>query len=417
MKKLIRSFAFAATAALAFAAASCTKVEQKTEAQKPAPAPEAKSEETPAKAKKSAGLELTAAMKIGWNLGNTLDAWADENNGLDSETCWGQPKTTPEMFKGLKAAGFNVVRIPITWHNHFIDANYTVDPAWMARCKEVVDMALDAGLYAIINVHHDTAPTEDFEAGRGYYPTEAAKEKSVAFLTRVWEQISAEFKGYDNRLVFELMNEPRLVGHEREWWYDSNHPDCAKAQGVVIGFEDEIIKTIRASGGNNADRFLMVPGYVAQPWAAMADSFRLPTDSAKDRLIISVHMYDPWVFCGDNPGESKFTQEARDGLKGTFEALNKNFISKGIPVIIGECGATNKDNLPEREAWYSYYFENSKKNGITAILWDNGSTEIPEDGNVSEHFGFYNRTERTFFYPTLLKAAMDAVAAGEKAAQ
>lgn len=405
MKKMIR-FALAAVAAFAFA--SCTSVE---------PSNSTTEAETSSQKIKSAGLELTAAMKIGWNLGNTLDAWTDENNGLDSETCWGQPKTTPEMFAGLKKAGFNVVRIPITWHNHFIDDNYTVDPNWMARCKEIVDMALNAGLYAIINVHHDTAPSAEFEAGRGYYPTESAKEKSVAFLTRVWEQICAEFKDYDNHLVFELMNEPRLVGHEREWWYDTNEPDCATAQGVIIGFEEEIIKTIRASGEKNADRFLMVPGYVAQPWAAMADSFYLPADSTKDRLILSVHMYDPWTFAGENPGISEFTQEARDNLKGTFEALHNNFIAKGVPVIIGECGATNKNNLAEREAWYSYYFETSKKNGITAILWDNGSTEVPEDGNVSEHFGFYNRTEQTFFFPTLLKNAMDAVAAGEKAAQ
>ena len=230
-----------------------------------------------------------------------------------------------------------------------------------------------------------------------------------------WEQVAATFNNeYDEHLIFELLNEPRLVGHEREWWYDAGHPDCAKAQGIVIELEEACIKAIRASGGKNADRFLMIPGYVAQPWAAMADTFHLPADSAKNRAIISVHMYDPWPFAGENPGISEFTQEARDGLKGTFEALNGKFVKNGVPVVIGECGATNKNNLPEREAWYRYYFETSKKNGITAILWDNGSTEIPENGDVSEHFGFYDRTAHTFFFPTLLNAALDGIKAAGK---
>lgn len=396
MKRFVRS-AVAATlaAALAVAATSCAST--------PAPTPEAD------------GQRIVDEMKIGWNLGNTLDAWSDDNLGIESETCWGQPKTTADMFEGLKKAGFGAVRIPITWHNHIIDGNNTVDPAWLKRCKEVVDMAIKAKLYVIINVHHDTAPSEDFEMGRGYYPTEAAKERSVAFLTRVWEQVAATFNNeYDEHLIFELLNEPRLVGHEREWWYDAGHPDCAKAQGIVIELEEACIKAIRASGGKNADRFLMIPGYVAQPWAAMADTFHLPADSAKNRAIISVHMYDPWPFAGENPGISEFTQEARDGLKGTFEALNGKFVKNGVPVVIGECGATNKNNLPEREAWYRYYFETSKKNGITAILWDNGSTEIPENGDVSEHFGFYDRTAHTFFFPTLLNAALDGIKAAGK---
>lgn len=366
------------------------------------------------KAKAVTGNELVADMKIGWNLGNTLDAWtAGKSNGLHSETCWGQPLTTAEMFKGLKKAGFNTVRIPITWHNHLIDGNYTIDPAWLTRCKEIVDWARDAGLYVIINVHHDTASSAGLQHGQGYYPAAQAKEESLAFLTRVWEQIAATFNnGYDEHLLFELLNEPRLVGHSREWWFDESDADCLAAQTLIREYEEACIAAIRASGGENARRYLLVPAYVAQPGAALSSTFRLPADSAEKRLIISVHMYDPWSFAGENPGERTFTQEARDGMRGTFEKLNEKFVQQGIPVIIGECGATNKDNLPEREAWFRYYFEQSKKNGITAILWDNGSVDIGPNGNVSEHYGFYDRTQQTFYFPTLLKAAMDGISAG-----
>ena len=125
-------------------------------------------------------------------------------------------------------------------------------------------------------------------------------------------------------------------------------------------------------------------------------------------------MYDPWSFAGENPGEIEFTDEARAGQKNTFEALNSHFVQNGVPVVIGECGATNKNNLEAREQWYRYYFETAKANGLTAFIWDNGSVEVGENGDVSEHYGFYNRTEQTFYFPTLLKAALDGIDAATK---
>lgn len=404
MKRFMRTAAAALALAAAFALVSCAS-EPKTE----------KGKQIKKMTENITAQDVVDGMKIGWNLGNTLDAFADGEGGLESETCWGQPKTTREMFAGLKNAGFNAVRIPITWHNHFVDSDLTIDSAWLSRVKEIVDMAVDENLYVIINIHHDTAPSEDFEEGRGYYPSEAAKEKSLRFVSRVWEQIAATFNNeYDEHLVFELLNEPRLVSHEREWWYDANHADCVASQAVIIELEEAAVKAIRASGGNNAERFLMASAYVAQPWAAMADTFRLPADSAEGKLIISVHMYDPWSFAGENPGEIEFTDEARAGQKNTFEALNSHFVQNGVPVVIGECGATNKNNLEAREQWYRYYFETAKANGLTAFIWDNGSVEVGENGDVSEHYGFYNRTEQTFYFPTLLKAALDGIDAATK---
>ena len=313
----------------------------------------------------------------------------------------------------LAKSGIGSVRIPITWHNHLIDNNYTIDPAWMARTKEVVDMALNAGLYVIINVHHDTAPSANVKYGQGYYPVESAKTESLKFLNRVWEQIAAAYKNYDERVVFELLNEPRLVGHEREWWYDDAVADCGKANKIIVEYEQACLDKIRKSGGNNKDRFILVPAYVAQPWAAMKDTFALPKDKAKGRIMLSVHMYDPWSFAGDPAGEAEFTQAAKDGLLNAFGALYDNFVKKGVPVVITECGATNKNNLSAREAWFKFYFENAKKKGITAVLWDNGVYEVTKDGDFGEHFGFYNRTEQKWYFPTLLKAALEGVKAGE----
>ena len=361
-------------------------------------------------------VELVKDMKIGWNLGNTLDAFEDgvRNQGVSSETCWGQPRTTREMFTGLYRSGIRTVRIPITWHNHLVDGKYTIDPDWIARAKEIVGWALDAGLYVIINSHHDTAAIPNFGYGDGYYPLLDSRTESINFLTRVWEQAAEAFKDFDHHLIFELMNEPRLRGHEREWWYDADNVDCKNSLKVICDYEQRCLDVIRKSGGNNASRYVMVPGYVASPWGAMNDVFKLPNDSVADRLVVAVHAYDPWVFAGEHPGVKEFTEEARNGIANTFDQLGDRFVNKGIGVVVGECGATNKDNLAEREAWFRFYFQSAKKNGVTAIMWDNGSPDIGPDGNTSEHYGYYNRTEQTWYFPSLLKAALDGVAAGER---
>ncbi len=360
------------------------------------------------------GNALVSAMKIGWNLGNTLDAFDDGRDlGVNSETCWGQPLTTQDMFQNLAASGIKTVRIPVTWHNHITGDDYAIDEAWLARTKQLVDWALDAGLYVIINVHHDTAEQASPRYGQGYYPTEASKEESLAFLTGVWKQIAATFSSYDNRLLFELLNEPRLRGHEREWWYDENNADCVAAADIIREYEEACISTIRKSGGKNAGRFLLVPAYVASPDAALNSAFKMPADSARNKLILSVHMYTPWSFAGEDPGERLFSKDARQNISSTFERLSENFVEKGIAVIVTECGATNKDNPSQREAWFRHFFESAKKNGISAIMWDNGSYMIDPNGSYSEHFGYYRRTQGTWYFPALLQAALDGVAAGE----
>jgi len=180
-------------------------------------------------------LEFTSQINVGWNLGNTMDA---TGTGLESERSWGNPKTTPEMIKAVKDAGFNAIRLPVSWGTH-LDENNNIDPQWLARVKEIVDYAYDIDMYIILNTHHEEwyDPYEDNKA--------AAGEK----LAKVWSQIAEEFKGYDEHLIFEGMNEPRWRGTSEEW---SGGNDEGRA--VVNYFNSIFIDTVRAAGGNNEKR-------------------------------------------------------------------------------------------------------------------------------------------------------------------
>ena len=156
--------------------------------------------------------KLIDAMGFGWNLGNSLDAYTtDSNEGLSSETNWGNPKTTEAMINKLVSKGFKSIRVPVTWHNHLIDKKYTIDPNWMKRVKAVVDLCIKKGLYVMLNVHHDQADS-GLSYGKGYYPRNSQKTESEKFLLNVWSQIALAFNnGYDNHLIFEALKLEILV--------------------------------------------------------------------------------------------------------------------------------------------------------------------------------------------------------------
>ena len=168
------------------------------------------------------GTQLADAMGFGFNLGNTFDAFDDskgQNQGLDAETCWGVTKTSKEIIEGLVKKGFKALRLPVTWHNHIIDNKYTIDPEWMNRVKTVVDWALNAGLVVILNDHHDnSAATDELLYGQGYYPSRKHIIESSKFLYNLWTQIANAFNnGYNEKLVFETLNEPRPRDTDCEW--------------------------------------------------------------------------------------------------------------------------------------------------------------------------------------------------------
>lgn len=345
---------------------------------------------------------IVNSMKFGWNLGNTLDAhegeegekWTSQKNGTESD--WGMKDTaTTALFKKLKASGIKTVRIPVSWHNH-VDSNLNINSEWMSHVKSVVDMAYGEGLFVIINIHHDNYKGADLGTKAGFTLYETDKTQSLKFVEKIWKQVADSFKNYDGHLVFETLNEPRVIGDSHEWSCPNSYTcdSCKPYVAVINELNQKAVDVIRTSGGNNTNRIIMFPGYVASPYGAIegkkAGVFKIPTDSATNRLALSVHMYTPYNFAMEYPGSASLTQEHKDDLAGHFTSLNTTFISQGIPVVIGEMGATNKDNFTARKEWFTYYLGLCKTYNVAAVLWDNGNEK--NTGNGSESFGFMNRT-------------------------
>lgn len=354
-------------------------------------------------------LDFAKQMGFGWNLGNTLDA--TNGAGLGSETSWGQPLTSKEMIDALAKSGIKTIRIPVSWHNHITDTKkYTVDPAWMARVKTIVDWAIENDMYVILNTHHDNEVKHSgaLTPGKGYYPLEKDKAESEKFLTAVWTQICKTFNNdYDEHLIFETLNEPRLMGHNHEWTYVKSCSECKEAMSVLKEFNQKIVDIIRSSGGNNATRFIGVPSLACGIDSLLAEDFVLPSDKA-GRIMAAVHMYSPYPFAMDpNPSINKFTESHKRELDYNFDRIYKKFCQNGVAVYIGEMGATNKENLAAREAWFEYFVGKAMAKNMPAVLWDNGAFDASSK-EYSEKYGFYCRTQYKWYFPTLIKKSIAA---------
>ena len=356
-------------------------------------------------------IDLVKEMKAGWNLGNTFDATGGDNS-LQSEISWGQPYTTKAMIDGLAASGIQTVRIPVSWSHHIIDADYTIDPAWMTRVKEVVDWAIDDGLYVILNIHHDNyARDEKMPPLSGFYPTEENYENSANFVCNVWAQIALAFNnGYDQHLIFEVLNEPRLCGTEEEWYYNPASKKSYNAMKILNKLNQGILDTIRASGGNNKNRLVAFPSLQASPDSAFSSAFKMPQDydARNHRLILSVHMYTPYSFAMESPGIREYSDSVKREFTSIFKRLDEQYISKGYAVYIGEYGATNKNNLKDRVAWFHDFIKEAGAYGMPCILWDNGIWEV-EGQAYDEHYGFYNRSEQSWYFPDILNAIIGGI--------
>ena len=215
-------------------------------------------------------LRFVRGLKVGWNLGNTFDAHPNNNfrRGLELETLWCGAKTTRELILALKEAGFGLIRIPVSWHNHIIDDQLTIDPKWMDRVREVARWICDEGMYCIINVHHDNWQY-------CFYPDTEHYEQSEKYLTAVWKQIAEAFSDFDDHCLLESMNEPRLVGTSYEWNFRGSSKECKDAMDCINRLNQAFVDTVRAAGGNNAMRYLMVPGYDASANGALSDLFKV----------------------------------------------------------------------------------------------------------------------------------------------
>jgi len=310
--------------------------------------------------------EITAMMNKGWNLGNTFDAIGGNKTDIYShETAWGNPKVTKELIDGVKAAGFSTIRIPITWET-YIDKknNYEIYPEYMARVKEVVDYAYDAGLFIIINVHH--------EGWVNRKDIDKAYEEIGKELAAVWNQISDTFASYDQHLIFEGMNEPRAQGTQYEW---NGTLACYDA----INYLDQVfVETVKSNGkGNNSERMLMIPGYAASSSSNVLKTIKLPEINGKtaSNLCVAVHCYSPYNFCLTDNQTTFDPKKNADTIDITtlFSTLKSLFLDNGIPVVMGECGATNSgNNNSARLAWFAYMGAIATEYGVPAIVWDNG---------------------------------------------
>ncbi len=303
--------------------------------------------------------EITADMKIGWNLGNTLDCLTNAVSGIETETAWGNPYTTRRLFEIIYATGFRAVRIPVTWAGHFGAApDYLIDPEWMDRVETIVTDALSCGLYVILNMHHDGADLP--ELGAWLFPDFKTYERHLDRFIALWTQIARKFEKYGSHLLFEGMNEP----HCEDDWLGSPENYI-----IVNRLNDTFVSTIRQSGGNNEKRCLLVPTYAASAKVEPVQSMVFPRD---DRLILSIHAYMPTEFCfpacdvtWTTPRTEWGTEEDRRQLTDCFDRL----AVQGLPVIIGEMGCVQKRNNSRNE-WASFYIREAKKRGITCFWWD-----------------------------------------------
>lgn len=329
-------------------------------------------------------MEFVKGLKAGVSIGDTLDATRDDGGREEDpavyETAWGNPVIREGLIDAILREGFNVIRIPVSWRNHLGDApEFSIEESWMNRVQEVVDHAYGKGAYVILNLHHEDWNTP-------YYDNQDA---ICAKMKAVWSQIAARFADYDEHLIFEGQNEPRKVGTPLEW----NGGD-QEGWDVVNAANRAFVDTVRQGGGHNPKRYLMVPGYGANCTVGIRH-LAVPADG---RVMVSVHAYEPYEFALQNPGRSAWNRDTA-AIDKLMQDLRELFLSKGIPVVLGEFGAMNKGgNEEERAAWVECYVSRAREAGVPCIWWDNGRFE--GDGEL---FGLFDRYDFHCVFPKVVE--------------
>ena len=336
--------------------------------------------------------EAVKNMGVGWNLGNTLEAnsqtyhdftkdnyWGQQ--GLESETCWGQSKAKPELIKMMKDAGFGAIRVPVTWYNH-MDKDGKVNAEWMKRVHEVVDYVINQGLYCIVNVHHDTGADDDsfkswIKADEANYTQNKARYENL------WKQIAEEFKDYDEHLLFESYNE--MLDKLSSWCFASyaakgqyDATVATSAYNAINSYAQSFVTTVRNTGGNNATRNLVVNTYAAccgnGTWSdhlkEPLSQLTIPTDPAANHLMVQVHDY---------PNIANGIANVKKEIDDMMTAWNTHILSKGIPMILGEWGTANVDEGDgktdydvRRDVMFEfvdYMIAKCKENNVATFYW------------------------------------------------
>ena len=364
--------------------------------------------------------QIVEAMGPGWNLGNQLESVTDN---VPEETNWGNPVITEKLIQSVKAAGFKSIRIPVSYFAKIDDdKDYTIDSKWLDRVQEVVDYCIKNDLYAVINIHGDGYNTID---GSWLLCNEKNQTEIKKKYKKVWKQIAERFKNYDEHLLFESMNEE----------FDGSYSEPNKEYYQNINDYNQIfVDTVRKTGDNNTKRWLIIPGWNTNiDYTAGDYGFKLPTDQYRDksidkeeqRIMISVHYYSPWDFCGGENGViTQWGNEADDPsktsttcdetyMKNQLNLMKTTFADKGYPVFIGEYGSIDKTSYDSENEYYRAYFARklcqlSRKNGCIPMYWDNGYNGV-------HGFGLFDRTTCEVTQPVIIDAIMEGF--GQKASQ
>ena len=353
--------------------------------------------------------EIVANIGTGWNLGNTFDA-------RGNETAWVKHVTTKANIQAISEAGFDAIRIPVTWtvgaganvYNY-----WTIHEAWLRRIEEVVQWAYDLGMTVIINTHHEDTIHNQLTSN---------PEMSHYIFTRIWSQIASYFNHqFGNRLLFEGHNEPRIIGEPNEW--TGGTPEQHR---MINRHYQSFVDIVRASGGNNKTRSLLITPHGASATKIALNGLELPKDPTLDRLILSVHTYSPFDFTFKesplsqfNPGATKENpgpygddwshHSTPERILHYFDNIQTRADELGIPVILGEWGSQDKDNTKYRAAHAKYYVAEAKRRGWATFWWDNNKAS-----GAGELFAIFNRESNTWHFPEIVDAIMEGAKSGRK---
>jgi len=352
----------------------------------------------------SSAVELAAKIKLGWNIGNTLEA-------TGGETAWGNPKVTKALIDAVKANGFNAIRIPCSWNQNLENASTAkIKTDWLNRVKEVVQYCVDNDMYVVVNIHWDGGWLEN-------NITEAKKVENNAKQKAFWEQIATHLRGFDEHLLFASANEPAV--------------EDAAQMAVLTSYHQTFIDAVRSTGGKNATRVLVVQGPTTDIEKTNKLMTTLPVDKVTGRMMVEVHYYAPWNFAGltkdetwgkmfyywgagfhsttDTERNANWGEEA--DLEKDFKLMKTQFVDKGIPVLLGEFGAIRRTTLTgdaltlhlnSRAYYLKTVVKTAKANGLLPFYWDEGS--LGDNG-----FGIMNRTNNTVFDTQALNALIDGL--------
>ncbi|AWH74313.1 endoglucanase [Dokdonia sp. Dokd-P16] len=311
--------------------------------------------------------DLVSEMGIGWNLGNSLDVKDAD------KTLWGNPLPSQAIIDKVYSMGFRTLRVPVSWNwDMQSTAPYTVNEDFLTQVQETVNFGISKGMHVIIDVHHD----EDW-----LRPTNAAAPMVKPRLASLWTQIANRFNTYGDKLIFETLNETRLLNSPEEW-----SGGTEEGRSVINEYHETALNAIRATGGNNARRHVMMSTYAASTLPVAMNALVVPDDS---NIIISLHTYFPWPFTGEEGGTTEWgTDQEKAQLENEFEYIkNKWIVQEGRPVILGEWGAIDRSNLANREAYAQFYVEKSMERGLLPIVWDDGGNfRLLDRQNLDWHF-------------------------------